>query len=128
MTYGTKKDGTPKKKTGRKALYGKSMPSTAIKLPRWQVQYLENGGREGGRSARLRDILERLDAQDHILLPPDPGPGETDRRGYKVPPELLKKIARYGRGKGYTVAIRRAILADMNGSLPKQLKVSGKNA
>jgi hypothetical protein len=118
--YGVTKAGKPKKKPGRKAIYTEPMPSVAIKLPRWQVQYLENGAGGRGRSARLRSILERLArVEGHILLPPDPGPGETDRRSYKVPERLLEAVGRYGRGRGYTVAIRRAILADMNGELPK---------
>ena len=120
-TIMTKQQKGPKRPPGRPRLHKDLLKSTAIKLPRWQVQYLENGSGKGQMSAKLRDIMERMTLYGaDIVLPPDPGPGVTERRSFKIPPELLEDIKRFARGKGYTVAIRRGIAADASGILPKR--------
>ena len=118
--YGTTKAGRPKKKPGRKTIYDEPMEgSFVIKLPRWQVQYLENGVGPRGRSKHLRSILERfLSMEGDFVLPADPGPGVTARHSYKIPPSYLEAIKRYGRGKGYTVALRRILTAEIAGQIP----------
>jgi hypothetical protein len=113
--------GSPKKsKAGRKSIYGAPMGPTAIKLPAEQVEWLN---RSGNASKSLRSILTRLIKYGSAgVLPPDPGPGVTVRKAYAVERSLLDQVKKYGRGRGYTVAIRRAIVADMAGILPKNDK------
>lgn len=113
--------GKPKKSNaGRKSIYGTPMVPTAIKLPAEQVEWLN---RNGNASKSLRSILTRLIKYGSAgVLPPDPGPGRTVRKAYAVESSMLEKIKKYGRGRGYTVAIRRAIVADMAGLLPKNNK------
>jgi hypothetical protein len=106
-----------KKKVGRPRIYTEKLDAVAIKLPAEQVEWLH---RDGSRQAskRLRNILRRGYRYAQVnVLPPDPGPGNTVRRSYTVPNELLQAIKKYGRGRGYTVALRRIIVADMAGLL-----------
>ena len=112
--------GRPEKsKAGRKPIYEEPMPPVAIKLPAEQVEWLHRKG-AGNASKNLRAILARLIKYGSAgVLPPDPGPGRPVRKAYTIEPSMLEAIKKYGRGRGYTVAIRRAIVADMAGMLPK---------
>jgi hypothetical protein len=116
-------DDKPKEKRGRPRLFTEEMESVAIKLPDYMVAWLKRH-RDANASKTLRDILVRLVRNGGPgVIPADPGPGRSVRNSYTLPRELLEQAKKYGRGRGYTVGIRRAIAADManmlSGNKPK---------
>ena len=103
----------PKKK-GRPILFDEVMEPVAIKLPSYMVDWINRTSMTPSKYLRL--VLGKAEKFDGVL-PADPGPGETVRSSYSIPTGGLKIAEKFGRGKGYTIGLRRIIRADMAGML-----------
>lgn len=106
-----------KRSPGRPLEYDEPMSRYAIKLPDYMVNWLSRKEGAGvGRAEMLRTILEKAARFDGVL-PADPGPGKTVRSSYALPQSLIDVAEKRGRGRGYTIGIRRCIRADIGGML-----------
>lgn len=94
------------------------MPARVLKLPAEQHAWLGRGNthpKRRPRSERLREIM--VAALQCPVIPPDPGPGKNKRTSFTLPQDLIDELMQYMGTDQITVAIRRAIRADMAGLL-----------